>query len=300
MNLSVFLELIEVTSLSASAFPLMLGSFYAYYQHGQFNWLNTLLFFIAAILLQMTVNINDNYWDYKNATSADEFRRNTNVIGVNNLNLKLVGWLDFIFISISAILGLVLLCRTGWPLLILGIFSFAVGFFYAGGPYPINRTPFGEFLSGFTMGFVVILIAVYINISGQISLNWSLIWKVFLISGLSTCTISIMLLANTICDEEEDLKLNRKTLIYYIGKRASLNLVAALYILGGLMIIASVILGLLPLSMLLTFVVTPLVYKNVKFLFHNQVKREAFPKIAKNLAIISLAQVVSFAIGLIF
>jgi 1,4-dihydroxy-2-naphthoate octaprenyltransferase len=77
----------------------------------------------------MAVDINDNYWDYKNATGDESFRRKTNVIGVNHLNIHLIGWLDFSFTAIAAIIGLFIVSRTGWPLLVLGLFSFAVGFF---------------------------------------------------------------------------------------------------------------------------------------------------------------------------
>lgn len=300
MNFSVFLELVEVTSLSASAFPLLFGAFYSYFRYGTINWINMILFFIAAVLFHMTTNINDNYWDYVNADDrADEFKRETNVIGVNKLNLKKVHIMNITFIAISGLIGLLLVFRTGLPLLWLGIFSFAVGILYAGGPKPINQTPYGEFFSGFTMGFIIILIAVYLNVATKIAFDWNFIWPILLVSGLTSFSISVLLLANGICDQQEDLALNRKTLVYYLGKKASLNLVVILYTLGFITLFISVILKFLPISTLLTILIIPVIYKNTKFLYHNQVKKEAFPKMAKTLAIIMLAEIISFGIGLL-
>ncbi|MGR3742510.1 1,4-dihydroxy-2-naphthoate polyprenyltransferase [Companilactobacillus sp. DQM5] len=299
MNIAVFLELVEITSLSASILPLLLGSLYSSYYYGIINWQNLILIFIASILFHMAVNVNDNLKDFKNATNAHTFRNKTNVVGVNKLSLSLVTKINIILMSFSALIGIFLVFKTSIALLFMGIFCFLIGYFYAGGPHPINRTAFGEPLSGFTMGFMIFLISVYVNTANKIPLNWNFIWPIFIASGLTMFSISNLLLANTICDQQEDIQLGRKTLIYYIGKKAAINLVPILYIIGFLMLIVSALLGYLPKSILLTLITVPIIYKNTKFLYTNQIKKEAFPKFAKNLAILSIAQVISFIIGLL-
>jgi 1,4-dihydroxy-2-naphthoate octaprenyltransferase len=298
---SVFFELVEIKAKTASVFPFLMGTLYSYYHWHSINALDLVLFFIAMFLFNMAVDINDNYWDYKNAT-GDDFRQKTNVIGVNNLNIHLVGWLDFSFTVIAAIIGLFIVYRTGLPLLYLGLFSFAVGFCYAGGPFPINRGPLGEFFSGFTMGYVIYLIAIYINVVNNplVELNFKFYGDALLSSLLTVFAISNLLLANNIADQKEDVGLGRKTLVYYLGKNNSIFILKWLYVLGYLALFCSVLLGLLPKLMLLTFLITPIVYKNAKAFSNNPIKKKTFPLIIKNLLLITLTQTVTFILGVIF
>ena len=301
MKPSVFFELVEIKAKTASVFPFLMGTLYSYYHWHSINALDLVLFFIAMFLFNMAVDINDNYWDYKNAT-GDDFRQKTNVIGVNNLNIHLVGWLDFSFTVIAAIIGLFIVYRTGLPLLYLGLFSFAVGFCYAGGHFPINRGPLGEFFSGFTMGYVIYLIAIYINVVNNplVELNFKFYGDALLSSLLTVFAISNLLLANNIADQKEDVGLGRKTLVYYLGKNNSIFILKWLYVLGYLALFCSVLLGLLPKLMLLTFLITPIVYKNAKAFSNNPIKKKTFPLIIKNLLLITLTQTVTFILGVIF
>lgn len=250
----------------------------------------------------MAVDINDNYWDYKNATGVESFRRETNVIGVNHLNIHLIGWMDFSFSVIAAIIGLFIVSRTGLPLLYMGIFSFGVGFLYAGGPWPINRGPLGEFFSGFTMGYVIYLIAIYINVvhSPSVILDFKFYADALLSSLLTVFAISNLLLANNIADQKEDINLGRKTLVYFLGKNNSIFILKSLYVLGYLALTCSIILGLLPKMMLLTFLIAPIVYKNAKAFSKNPIKKQTFPLIIKNLLLITLTETVTFILGVIF
>src|SRR5699024_3120282 len=278
-----------------------MGTLYSYYHWHSINALDLVLFFIAMFLFNMAVDINDNYWDYKNAT-GDDFRQKTNVIGVNNLNIHLVGWLDFSFTVIAAIIGLFIVYRTGLPLLYLGLFSFAVGFCYAGGPFPINRGPLGEFFSGFTMGYVIYLIAIYINVVNNplVELNFKFYGDALLSSLLTVFAISNLLLANNIADQKEDIGLGRKTLVYYLGKDNSIFILKSLYVLVYLALTCSVILDLLPYLILLHFLIAPIVYKNAKAFSANPIKKKTFPLIIKNLLLITLTETVTFILGVLF
>jgi len=299
---SVFFELVEIKAKTASVFPFLMGTLYSYYHWRSINAFDLILFFIAMFLFNMATDINDNYWDYKNATGDESFRRGTNVIGVNHLNIHMIGWLDFSFTAIAAIIGLFIVSRTGLPLLYLGIFSFAVGFCYAGGPWPINRGPFGEFFSGFTMGYVIYLIAIYINTVNNpaVTLNFKFYGDALLSSLLTVFAISNLLLANNIADQKEDINLGRKTMVYYLGKANSIFILKSLYVLGYLALACSVILGLLPKLMLLTFLITPIIYKNAKAFSKNPIKKQTFPLIIKNLLLITLTETVTFVLGVIF
>lgn len=300
MTLNVFLELVEIKAKTASVFPFLLGTFYAWYHYHTIHLVPLLLFFLAMLLFNMAVDAHDNYQDYKRATKAHDYRQKTNIIGVHHLDPKKIGLMTLTMMIIAALLGLVIVYNTGLPLLWMGIWCFLVGWFYAAGPRPISSTPFGEFFAGITMGFMITLIAVYINAYDQTTFTWALSGKVLLASGLAVCMIASLLLANNFCDAEEDLKLDRKTVVYYIGVKNSLRFYVGLEVLGYASLIVAAILNILPLLTLLTLLTLIPVIPNTKRLLAKQVKKETFIFAVKNLFLTTLTLVLSFGLGLIF
>lgn len=300
MTLSIFLELVEIKAKTASVFPFLLGTFYAWYHYHTIHLIPLVLFFLAMLLFNMAVDAHDNYQDYVRATKAHDYREKTNIIGVNQLDPKKIGAMTLTMMIVAAILGLVIVANTGLPLLFMGIWCFLVGWFYSAGPRPISSTPFGEFFSGFTMGFMITLIAVYINTYDQVVFGWTLAWQVLLSAGLAVCMIASLLLANNFCDAKEDIQLGRKTIVYYIGVKRSLAFYVGLVVLGYLSLIAAVSLNLLPKLTLLTLLTLIPVIQNTKRLLAKQVKKETFICAVKNLFITTLALVITFGLGLIF
>ncbi|UQS82139.1 1,4-dihydroxy-2-naphthoate polyprenyltransferase [Bombilactobacillus folatiphilus] len=302
MKPKVFLELVEIKAKTASIFPFLLGVFYTVYHYHHLDWLNTVCFFIAMLLFNMAVDINDNYWDYKNADheKGQTFRQKTNVIGVNHLNIHKIGLLNYSFMIIAALIGLFLVYRVGWLLLVLGLFCFAVGFLYAGGPFPLDSLPVGEFFAGFTMGFMIFLISVWINVHQLLAFNWTLIGPLLVTAGLSICAIASLLLANNICDYQEDLDLGRHTIVRFLGVKNSLWFYAILIIVGFIFMIVAVWQRWMPWTTLLTLLTIPAIYKNTKQFFAVHIKSQTFKLAVKNLFIITFVQVLSFGLGLFF
>ncbi|BAP85170.1 1,4-dihydroxy-2-naphthoate octaprenyltransferase [Paucilactobacillus hokkaidonensis JCM 18461] len=298
MKPKVFLEFIEITSLIASVFPFVLGVMYAYYNYHTINVVNTILFFIAANLLQMAVNANDNYQDFIHSDDDEEFKSQTNVVGVNNISITTARTITYSLAGIVAVIGLYLVTRVGLPLLWLGLFSFAVGYFYAAGPRPISNTPFGEIFSGVTMGFIIFLIAAFVNVYSVESLNFSFLWRILLASGIAIFAISNIMLANNICDEQEDKRNNRRTAVFYFGKKVMLRVFALSYVAGYLCLIVAILIGVLPWLSILTLLSIPFVWHNVHVFFQNQVKRETFVLSVKNSVTITMFFTIAMGAGI--
>ncbi|MCI1986844.1 MAG: 1,4-dihydroxy-2-naphthoate polyprenyltransferase [Lactobacillus sp.] len=299
MSIANFLELVEIKAKTASVFPFLLGSLYAWYHYHQLHLFELVIFFIAMLLYNMAVDANDNYQDYHRATKTEalRYREATNIIGREHISPRLVGWLIVIMVVVSAGLGLWMVARTGWPLLPLGLFCFLVGYTYAGGPRPISTTPFGEFFSGFTMGYVIWLIAVYVNVYDTVGMTWGLAGMVFVASGLAQCAIAALLLANNIADEAEDKALNRRTIVYYLGRQRSLAFFKGLYLTGYVALLIAVVNGWLPKLALLSLVTVIPVAKNVGAFAAQPVKAKTFILAVKNLFFITAALVVSVGLG---
>ena len=146
---------------------------------------------------------------------------------------------------------------------------------------------------------MITLISVYVNTGASFTWSWTNLGIVFLVALPDELWISNLLLANNICDEQEDEDNHRHTIVHFIGKKLALIAYAVKNTIAFLAIILAAIWHLTPWTVLLTLLIIPFVVKQTKILFEKQVKKETFPSAIRILLIGSLVQVVTFAIGLI-
>lgn len=300
MTLKIFAELVELKAKTASIFPFLMGFLYSWYHYNQIYWGNMLIFFISMVLFNMAVDIMDNYMDYHNATDVHDYKHETNIIGRENLSLSLVRSMMWGFIIVSALMGIYLASQTSWVILWLGMFSYAMGIFYSAGPKPLSSLPVGEVTSGLTMGVVIPLICVYLNIYDIVPFDWHLIGSVTMMSLPAAFSIANLMLANNTCDVEEDILNNRHTLVSYIGKKKAVTLFQLLVIATFVAATISVVFKIVPLTLLLLWAIFPKVWQNTKAYSKEQIKTKTFPLAIKNLAMVVAVQVVLFFIGALF
>lgn len=299
LKLSVFLELVEFKAKTASVLPFFIGICYSWYHYHELRLGYVVIYFIAMFLFNMAVDMLDNYNDFHHATLEHDYKEKTNIIGRENLSVKLIFRLMVGMILVSAVMGVVLSYYVGWPLLWMGLYCYLVGIFYSSGPKPLSSLPLGEFFSGFTMGFMISLICVYLNVSRQFAWDAQTLGSIAVIALPNTMWIANLMLANNLCDLEEDEKNNRYTLVHYLGKKKALGLFLIMNTVAAAALILAVLLRLAPWTMLGTFLAAPFILKQIRLLMKEQVKRKTFICAVRILAVGSLLQVVSFACGLL-
>lgn len=299
MNFKIFAELIELKAKTASIFPFLLGLAYSLYHYQSVNLSALAIYFVAMFMFNCFVDIWDNYNDYHKAVDTDDYQKNTNIIGRENLSMGLIKSLLAFFFFGSLILGIIVALMTGWAVFWLGLLCYAVGIFYAGGPKPLSSLPLGELLSGLTMGYVIFLICLYINSSQNFVWSFANLATTFLIALPNTLLIANLMLANNTCDLEEDEANHRYTIVHYIGKKAALIWWTTALILAFVAIVVAVILGLLSPIMLLILLIAPLMIKFARPYLQKQVKKETFISSVKILMVFQLVQVLLFFVSLI-
>ncbi|MDN5487545.1 MAG: prenyltransferase, partial [Lactococcus lactis] len=298
MNFKIFAELIELKAKTASIFPFLLGLAYSLYHYQSVNLSALAIYFVAMFMFNCFVDIWDNYNDYHKAVDTDDYQKNTNIIGRENLSMGLIKSLLAFFFFGSLILGIIVALMTGWAVFWLGLLCYAVGVFYAGGPKPLSSLPLGELLSGLTMGYVIFLICLYINSSQNFVWSFANLATTFLIALPNTLLIANLMLANNTCDLEEDEANHRYTIVHYIGKKAALIWWTTALILAFVAIVVAVILGLLSPIMLLILLIAPLMIKFARPYLQKQVKKETFISSVKILMVFQLVQVLLFFVSL--
>ena len=313
MNIMSFLKLVEIQTKVASMIPFLLGTTYVLYRFDNFNTINFILMFISLLSFDMTTTALNNYIDYKKAIKKHGFGYEShNAIVSYNLKEKAVVAVIITMIAIAVVAGIMLYVNTGFIVLLLGAISFGIGILYSFGPIPISRTPFGEFFSGFTMGFVITFLAAYIHLkdlgfiayfyqSGvlNISLNLPELLQISLISVMPICGIANIMLANNICDIEDDVVNRRYTLPVYIGREKALLLFKFIYYIGYLAVVIALFLGIVPILSVLVLPTLIIVNKNIKAFYKLQTKEKTFIMAVKNFVISNIALVITIALGII-
>ena len=295
-----FLNYVEIRTKIASLLPFLLGLSYVLYTYKQVDIRNTLLFFISMLCFDMATTALNNYIDVKANGKILEFSQKT------------AKQILYFLLILAILLGLALVFYTGVIVLVLGALCFGVGIFYTFGPVPISRMPLGEIFSGLFMGLFIPFLVVFINAPEdsliyvtftnwllQVSFNILDLLKLGVVTIPAITGIANIILANNICDLDEDVKVNRFTLPYYTGVKNALNIFAALYYLGFAAIIIMVVFGILPVYGLITIVGLIPIYKNISKFRKQQSKTITFPLSVQNLVISLVPVIIILTIGTI-
>ncbi|MGO2265642.1 MAG: 1,4-dihydroxy-2-naphthoate polyprenyltransferase [Vagococcus salmoninarum] len=311
MTISVFLKLVEIQTKLASLFPFLIGVLFSMVYFKVFNLGNTLIFFVGMLLFDMTTTAINNFMDYKKAKN-DTYKYETNIVGQAGLAEAQVSQLIFTMLGLSAVIGGLLVYKTGWLMLIMGGLCCFIGVFYTFGPVPLSRMPLGEIFSGVTMGLGIFMMTIYVNAYDLKFLfldiqNWQFMiygdLKLLLAIGWASLpmvfTIANIMLANNLCDLEEDIANHRYTLPFYIGKANGVKLFNSLMYGCYAVSLIGVLFNVYHWSMLIVFATLPLVHKNLSVFNQEQVKSRTFAISLKNLVIFNTAQIIGLLLSLL-
>jgi 1,4-dihydroxy-2-naphthoate octaprenyltransferase len=162
------------------------------------------------------------------------------------------------------------------------------------------------------MGFIILFLSIYIHVYDRgiisltyfqniLSLNINIVevFSIFLISIPTVSTIANIMLANNICDIEDDIVNNRFTLPYYIGRKKALNLFAALNYISYADIVLLVVLKIAPPASILAVFTLIIVQKNIRLFKEKPVKSETFALSVKSCIIMNVSHIILVAAALV-
>lgn len=308
-----FFQFVEIQTKLASITPFLLGNLYAIYRYSNFKAGNFVIMLISLLCFDMATTAINNFIDLTKAhqPTGYNFERGKVLVKFGLTNMAGLA-IIFTLLTVAGVAGILLVYRTDIIVLLLGLLSFGIGVFYTFGPLPISRMPLGEIFSGIFMGFVIIFLSIYIHVFdlglvtlgyklGMINLSFNLseIIVIFLLSIPAIGSIANIMLANNICDLNEDILNKRFTLPYYLGLKNSLRLFAGLYYIAYIDIIILVVLKILPALSLVVLLTYLPVQKNIKQFYETQQKDKTFVLSIKNFVLINVTQLVIMLVTLI-
>lgn len=273
MNKSKLKEFFMCTrphSYPASIAPVLFGATYALGYESKFSILKFILFLLACLLIQAATNLFNEYYDYKHGLDKIDSEGISGSIVKGNLSPKevMVGALVLYVLAFG--LGLILTFMTSIYVLLVGLVCMLAGYFYTGGKYPIAYSPFGEVVSGFFMGTIIIALSFYFQ-TGYVNAD------IIIVSLPLFIMIGAILLANNIRDLDNDKESGRRTYAILVGRNNAIKTMAISFIVVYLLNVLFIVTKYTSWWNLLVFVTIPLAIKIIKGFSANNDKKTMAP-----------------------
>ena len=273
MNKSKLKEFFMCTrphSYPASIAPVLFGATYALGYEIKFSILKFILFLLACLLIQAATNLFNEYYDYKHGLDKIDSEGISGSIVKGNLSPREVMVGALVLYALAFILGLILTFMTSLYVLLVGLVCMLAGYFYTGGKYPIAYSPFGEVVSGFFMGTIIISLSFYFQ-TGYVNTD------IMVVSLPLFIMIGAILLANNIRDLDNDKESGRRTYAILVGRNNAIKTMAISFIVVYLLNILFIVTKYASWWNLLVFVTIPLAIKIIKGFSTNNHKTTMAP-----------------------
>jgi len=296
LNLKVWFLETRPQFLLLSVVLAFLGTTIAWYD-GHFHLGYALLTFLGLLLCHISVNVLNDYFDYKSGidleTKRTPFSGGSGILPTSRLKPKQVLWFGLISLMLAVPIGVFFVLARGWgllPLLIIGALCTVI---YT--PL-LTKLGFPEWAPGLGLGTLPVLGAYFIQTTDYTTLA--------VIAAIpSGILVHNLLLLNEFPDVEPDGKAGRKTMPILIGKSKAWMVYSTLTIIVYLWIIGWVIAGIMPVFTLIALLTLPFAVKAIKGGRKHDDMNQLVPAMANNVQVVLLTQLllgVGFILGRVF
>ena len=273
MNKSKLKEFFMCTrphSYPASIAPVLFGATYALGYEIKFSILKFILFLLACLLIQAATNLFNEYYDYKHGLDKIDSEGISGSIVKGNLSSREVMVGALVLYALAFVLGLILTFITSFYVLLVGVVCMLAGYFYTGGKYPIAYSPFGEVVSGFFMGTIIISLSFYFQ-TGYVNAD------IIVVSLPLFIMIGAILLANNIRDLDNDKESGRRTYAILVGRNNAIKTLANSFVVVYFLNIVFAVTKYVSWYNLLVLATIPLAIKIIKGFSANNDKKTMAP-----------------------
>ena len=204
-------------TLTAAAVPVMIGTAMAWNHTGGegFRYVAALLCFLFAFVMQIDANFVNDYFDFKRGND-DETR-----LGPERACAQ--GWVTdtamkkalAVTTLIACLVGLPLIIYGGIEMILIGIACVVFCFLYT---TTLSYIAMGDVLVLLFFGIVPVCCTYYVEVP---SVTWEELYPVFLMSIGCGLVVDTLLLVNNYRDVENDRRAGKRTLVVFIGKKAT-------------------------------------------------------------------------------
>jgi len=250
----VWLRVIRVRFLLASVIAVSVGLAINWHQNTTIVPLDAVLIFAGVLALHASVDLLNDYWDYKRGidtlTKRTKMSGGTGVLPEGLLKPSSVYRAGIVFLIIGSLIGFYFVLTNG--IIIAAILGFAILsiYFYS---TKIVDSGLAEFFVA-VKGTMIVLGTSFIQ-SNQITLE-------SILGGIIVGVLSsLVLFITSFPDHDVDKSKGRKTLVIVIGKKNATSLFWVFPLISYSLILLGISVGLFPILSLVTLLSIPLIVK---------------------------------------
>ena len=276
MKLKVWLLETRPQFLLLSVTLVLLGTAISWHE-GYFNLLKFVLTLIGLLLAHSSVNILNDYFDYKSGIDLEvnrtPFSGGSGILPQGLLKPKGVYIYGVGCLLAALLIGIYLCTISGWKLLPLILLGGPVIYFYTS---HLTKWLVGELWAGLGLGILPVMGTYFVQ-TGSYSV------EAFVVSLASGFLTTNLLLLNEFPDIEADKKGGRYNLVIALGPKNASRLYAGLAVLTYLIIVGGVVFKLMPPITLIGFHSILFSFKAIKVTFkHYDNVQKLLPALKSN------------------
>ena len=168
----------------------------------------------GALLLQIGVNLANDYFDFKKGIDSVDRLGPIRVTQTGLISPKQVMVGIVVTFGCSLLVGFYLVMVGGWPILFAGTASILSALAYSGGPCPLASLGLGDLFVFVFFGLVAVCGTYYVQ---ALTLTWLVMGAAVPVGFL----ITAILVVNNLRDIEGDAKAGKRTLAVRLGVKGS-------------------------------------------------------------------------------
>lgn len=199
-------------TLAASVVPVMVATALVKFEGHQLSYWISILAVLSAICIQIGTNFINDALDFKKGADTETRLGDARACQSGWFTPRQVLTMGAVFLAAALVLGIPLVWHGGLPILIVGLFSLAMGYAYTGGPFPLAYVGLGDLF--------VILFFGLVAVGGVYYLQTGAYNNSAVIAGLQVGMLATVLIAiNNLRDLEQDRLIGKRTLAVRLGPR---------------------------------------------------------------------------------
>ena len=263
-----WMVIMRLPFLSATFVPIFAGAAVASMLGETVSWSWLGLTLLGGALLHIGTNTSNDYFDHRSGTDAINYNYSNEGLngGSRSIQMGLItpkGMLTVAVVTftLSAVVGIPLIIKSGLPILWLGLVGFFSGLFYTAPPFKFSsRKGMGEFLIGLNFGPLMVA-------GSSLVQTGRLIPEAFLVGIPIGLLIAAVVYMNEFPDHESDKATGKNTLIVVFGPERARAGYVALIASAFLSIIVMALNGTLPMLSLIALLALYFGYTATKTLY---------------------------------
>lgn len=258
-SLGTWMLAVRPRTLPAALAPVIVGSALAQ-ADGAFRLLPAAAALAGALLLQIAVNLANDYFDFKKGVDTADRLGPVRVTQSGLIAPATVRGAMGATLAAAGLVGFYLVFVGGWPIALIGIASIAGVLGYSGGPYPLASRGLGDMCVFVFFGPVAVIGTYYVQ-----ALAWS--WPALFMSLPPGLLITAILVVNNLRDIDTDCAAGKRTLAVMIGICATRREYMLLVVTTYGVPLAAYLAGDYPVWVLLPLLSLPLAARGIKMIY---------------------------------